>query len=526
MPDYEPVVSPPREESPDPNDKATWEPWPETGISPSYEARLAENLETSDFTNLATANLVLATKHLAQAAKGSRDQMVKESLMFSIMSGNAHLTERLLDENYEMHAQLAAIHPLHLAASYLQGSKECCNLLFHIGNHLARELRRDDTNSNGHTVLDCLMVVILKAHSNCNPSEIDDSLRGQVCFLGEEVDVCGRWQADSDCYRELLANGASRVPSSWKHKFCHTSVQAITHCIAILPDFVDLNIPSGLFTKRCTNCGMKLQLTCLHTLVLVGWKLGLHGCQNEDLFGIIACTLALIRSGVDARKTAHISLAAWGDSFESDACDHIEMTAFELAIKLSDFISHTHAKTTHTGDTGWRIICHLLHRSECVAEREDGLNRPSLTQRHQHLVDSVSLGGYSAVCWDDCYDIRFGVPLPFSEDKYLGHIWAAVQTELLNYRRLAHEDPWVSKRLNLDDILQSLDNDYPLSIEYISSGMINPYCVCGNFSIDERNKHIARPPARRENVSAEYFSNLDDWRRTSFIGTASAGDWW
>lgn len=46
----------------------------------------------------------------------------------------------------------------------------------------------------------------------------------------------------------------------------------------------------------------------------------------------------------------------------------------------------------------------------------------------------------------------------FGHNKYLGHIMAAIQVELLTYRRIRVTDPWLSKRFNMDKLLQSLES--------------------------------------------------------------------
>jgi hypothetical protein len=75
-------------------------------------------------------------------------------------------------------------------------------------------LRKLYTNELGHTVLDNLMISILKSHTDCLPGTVDEAFNKQKRFSGEEVDICGRWDADSAHIRTLLARGESRIPSS------------------------------------------------------------------------------------------------------------------------------------------------------------------------------------------------------------------------------------------------------------------------------------------------------------------------
>jgi hypothetical protein len=206
---------------------------------------------------------------------------------------------RHIDDDPDIH--LHDIFPLHLASSYLDGAKTCCKVFDQIvlgmptGEASVRKLYVNHLN---HTVLDNLMIAILKAHTSCTPVMVDEAFKKENRFAGEEVDICGRWDADSGCIRQLQASGNPTIPRSWKHMFCHTSAQAITHCIGTLfgPHWApDINTPSGIFHKRCLNetCGLKLQLKPLHTLVVTAVYLAQLGSDGETLFGMIACLLCL-----------------------------------------------------------------------------------------------------------------------------------------------------------------------------------------------------------------------------------------
>src|SRR5262249_32889318 len=147
-----------------------------------------------------------------------------------------------------------------------------------------------------------------------------------------EVDICGRWDATSTHYRDHLSTGSPRVPFSWKHKFCHTSIQTVTHCISILTSH--LREPSGLFLKWCAYCGMKLQLLPLHALVLTAFHLGNSGCPGEDLFGVVACLFALLDAGLNASATAEVSLPAVFTTSNEDSCNHEELSPAQFALRI------------------------------------------------------------------------------------------------------------------------------------------------------------------------------------------------
>jgi hypothetical protein len=54
-------------------------------------------------------------------------------------------------------------------------------------------VRKRYTNHLNHTVLDDFMMAILKAHTSCLPSVVDDAFKKEPRFAGEEVDIYGRW---------------------------------------------------------------------------------------------------------------------------------------------------------------------------------------------------------------------------------------------------------------------------------------------------------------------------------------------
>jgi hypothetical protein len=194
-----------------------------------------------------------------------------------------------------------------LAISFLNGATACCNILrVLLGNMFARytypEVRELYINDLGHTLLDSLMISILKSHTTTTPGIVDEQLGYQTRFAGEEVDICERWDADSESFRSLLSNGQKDVPVSWKHKFCHTSIQVICHCILWVRDFYSIRTlmdeSSGIYLKHCSGCGLKMQLKPLHTLVVTAFHLANYGCADEDLFGILACLLTLLFIGI------------------------------------------------------------------------------------------------------------------------------------------------------------------------------------------------------------------------------------
>lgn len=214
---------------------------------------------------------------------------------------------RLLDEidveNVDEWDKIRQLNLIHLAATFLDGSKACCNVINRIWIKNGFVFRTSDVDKLGHTVFDKLMITILKFHTSITPDIVDDGLREEIRFPGEETDICGRWDADSDCVRALLGMGNPRIPYEWKHKFCHTSIQVICHSIyslayadSLKDDTSFADVPSGLFVKHCVFCGLKMQLTPLHLVVLTAFNLVEFGANDEDLFGMLAVLLSMLGS--------------------------------------------------------------------------------------------------------------------------------------------------------------------------------------------------------------------------------------
>jgi hypothetical protein len=159
-----------------------------------------------DFSSINRENLPLAVGVVGEAAERSQDQLLIEALGFSIMGRNPSLVANMLQKAIDAELDLEALYPLHLATTYLDGSKSCCQVLHLIGMAVGND-RKSYINELGHTVLDNIMITILKNHSSIKPGIVDDALRGELDFPGEQASICGRWDADSDCYRALLASG-------------------------------------------------------------------------------------------------------------------------------------------------------------------------------------------------------------------------------------------------------------------------------------------------------------------------------
>ena len=516
---YVPIPSPPHSptEQFDLDDEESWQPWPRSHKSKEYTEKLIDNLENNDFSSVQVADLPIAADHVSRAARHSPKELLVEALGFSIMSRNVDLMEDLMPKVRVQKSDVTGLYPFHLAVAYLDGSKTCCNVLDVLARNYS--IRKFYLNDLGHTVLDQLMMTILKAHTSCVPSVVDVIFKKEKRFEGEDVDVCGRWDADSDGVRQLLANGRSAIPFEWKHMFCHTSIQSICHCIAIIchADLNEadlINNPSGLFLRHCLYCGLKLQLLPLHTLILVGFHLSRSGCEDETLFGILACLLSLLNHGANLLLKANISVQDLMGEDQGNDCTHEELNPAELAGKASKL---TWSKNINTA---WQVISNVLSHSQaewnvnsskrCSSSSDNEMNTDETDTSNEDKMSTDEQAGYEDSFPGFCHDCR--VENFFGASKSLASLWAAVQTELLTYRRLEEGDEWISRNFDMYTLNKGLINKGEVDIALLQSKMVKPYCDCGLF-----------PPTRMESltivedVGAYYFSNLDDWNRTTYI---------
>jgi hypothetical protein len=500
------------------------EGWPAAWTEPPIEERLRDGLENNDFSNVAKETLPLCIPSIVQATVKSPGELLEESFSFAVMARNQELVATIMRRARDAEIELSSTYPLHIATSYLDGGKNCCNILDTIlqarlssGWGSAAKL---NVNEHQHTVLDNLMLTILKGHSRTPLEEVDQSLRREARFAGCEVDLCGRWDADSHCYRALLQRGRTEIPFRWKHKFCHTSTQAVVHCILSLDHHgALLTHPSGLFVRRCMNedCGLKLQLGPLHALTLATFHLAEDGCDEEDLFGMIAVLLCLLRCFLSASDKAHISMDAILKREDEGTCSHEDLTPFELSQKLPQEVAGLWGTQKQQG---WRIFCHVLRIAQETeyGQSEAEENAPwdsdwMIDVPFEEKLVCDGQFGFERCQEDECcfpYADDLGVRC-FGRSSKLGHVWAAVQAELLTHRRQHEHEPWVSPRFDMARLLECLDKGAPISMPMIDDGLMKAYCRCGVFG------QAAHKIALREMAANDWFGNLDIWDRSTFI---------
>lgn len=302
-------------------------------------------------------------------------------------------------------------------------------------------------------------------------------------------------------------------------------MQTICHCIETI--FIcDTKSPSGLFLKHCSQCGLKLQLLPLHTLIVTAFQLAQHGCKDETLFGILACLLCLLGKGACPLLKAHISGQALLTDEQPDECDHEELDPLELMDKVP--ISFTSTWSTEV-IVGWNIIRHILRHSQAEWTRRSPRHsrRRSGPEQEDHddefgdfivhsddemsVDDELSTDEYlptNCTCTTSEYhDYNF-----FGRSKVLATLWAAVQTELLTYRRLERGDSWISSNFNMHDLLTSLDAGSEIRIGLVQKKMMKSFCDCGKFFEADNHDFV-----RVDEASAYYFSNLEDWNRATYM---------
>lgn len=456
-----------------------------------------------------------------------------DSLAFAIMAGNIELVSKIL---YEMQhsakvarLDLTGIYPYHLAASFLDGGRTCCLML----NELTLELQGyhylialNNVDSNEHTVLDCLMISVLRSHTNLSPAEVSTSFVRCNRFPGEEKDICGRWDANSPGLRQLYKSGEVKIPDDWKHNFCHSSVQAVCHstmAIFLPSSRPDVNAVSGLFRRRCTSCGLEMKLGPLHTIVAVAFHLAENGKTGETLFGPLACLVCLLVLGADAAQVADLSVLDIFSSPDEGTCRHRPMTAVELTEQVPEEVRDEWRSSVKVG---WRclllVLCHTTAWSAAPEREKQFMKFSKTSDLSYQLYDDEEMHGIDEdERYYDAGDCEWkGCPL--AEHDYtglphvkrdLGVLWATIQTELLTYRKVDTADADISEHFQLSSLLSWLEEKSDtFETPLLTNGMMKYHATCGWFQ-GEQNSFVVTA----SHVCSKYFMNMDIWSRASFV---------
>ena len=329
--------------------------------SSSFAVSMRDSVINNTFSLTPSDDLPIATDLISQSVQRDPETLRVEAWKVAIMAGNIDLLGRLRKDGDPLRG-IGKIHPFYLAASFLDGGKVCCDiitsLLSTFGSHYLFHFPHDEL---GHTVLDTLMIAILRSHTTVSPERVSPHFKPPHCFPGEEQDICGRWDPVSPIVCALFRQGYTRVPTAWKHAFCHSSAQAIFHSVfAILnrSDSAYANRLSGLFVRRCENCGLELKLGPVHTLVVVAFYLAHSGFPGETLFGALAVLVCMLRFGADATLKAVMSVEDLLGRAEPGGCRHKPMHASNL---ISAVPPELVAQWSRDCQTGWACILHVLN---------------------------------------------------------------------------------------------------------------------------------------------------------------------
>lgn len=514
----------------DVEDESTWREWNDQP-GRDLTSTIIQGLQANAFTTHQAEDVPIAMDQIINTVSGSMNDAKIEAMGFAIMTRNVDALEDLLDRGNFNQEALLAISPFHLAAKFLDGSKACCGVMWQLVSTLFDEasIGINYTDDSGMTVLDTLFMSILRSHSSVSlPNLGTKSFTSGSNLEGVDVDICGRWDADSPCVRALHAAGETTIPKEWKHIFCHTSAQAVCHCLTAI--FMELWAPninalSGLFQTRCRSCGLELKLGPLHSFVVVCFHLARSCRPGETLFGMLACLVCLLTLRADPSLSAEISLPAILGLGETEECQHQTLNAAELASAVPSAVVNA---WTPEVKSGWEAIKEVLNhcvgraRTESLSATDLTFNRSTSTSV-EHYYDESGAGDYGSANDDEScphtihlMEVDSSKQLVKCGDQHLGIIWAAIQVEMLTYRRLQVGDPWLSPMFDMQDVVEGLRaNNGSLLLRLVKNrgeDAFQKFSHCGLF----READYAGS-AMREQACATYFANLDDWKRTTFI---------
>ncbi|KFA81133.1 hypothetical protein S40288_01016 [Stachybotrys chartarum IBT 40288] len=503
--------------------------------SPFVES-LRESIVNNEFTSTPPADVPIAKDMIVESLQKDQAALQLDAWKVAIISGNRDLLEHLDEENgLETPRGLESIHPVHLAASHLDGGHTCCDmitgLLTILGSDYPRHHYIDDL---GHSILDVLMVSILRSHTTIQPSTVSYGYHSSNMFPGEHHDICGRWDPETPKVRLLLEAGYCRIPTKWKHMFCHTAVQAVCHTIILIfagPSSPDINTKSGLFLGRCTACGLELKLGPIHTLVVVTFYLAQRGMDGETLFGTLAVLVSLLVLGVDATCTANVSAEELLGVAAAGTCHHALISPLQLMQAVPENIVQSWTEACQTGWACFYQVLSLVETSEDWKPAQDGkestIETNSEASSDQSIEDSEERESHPRSMYHCYIEAELGthsafLKIPCNGPK-LGLLWATIQTELLTYRKIEVEDSWISNNFSMDRLRDWLDGlTSELLIPLVQQRMMKHHAGCGWFIGDYDDFFLPSAPE----VCATYFMNMDIHARTRFLrGTDIYSDW-
>ncbi|KAH8659041.1 hypothetical protein BGZ61DRAFT_567250, partial [Ilyonectria robusta] len=487
--------------------------------TPSFVESLHQSMTANTFTKTPACDLPLAQDIIAQSLEGNPTALQLDSWRLAIMAGNNDLLNHLYDENGEAPDRIEDIYPFHLAASFLDGGHTCCMTFVTLSEILGSVYAFYDNIDNlGHTILDTLIVSILRSHTSLAPEAVSYGFHSPSRFPGEERDICGRWDADHQTVRELFKQGYNRIPTKWKHPFCHTTVQAACHSIITIfasPSSLNIDALSGLFLRRCTECGLELKLGALHTLVVTAFYLGQLGMPGETLFGALAVLVCLLSIGADACQKVNISVEEILRTSEPGKCHHKLLSASELMQVVPDNVIKGWSTKCQTG---WACVYRALVQAEDDKNQIQNLHsdrRVSGGPIEEMVAGSKPASPRSPdkeACIMADYPQHWLIDF-LCNSLEIGLLWATIQTELLTYRRVSDGDAWISDNFSMEALRTWLEGNSTFFLTpLVQSQMMKKHSRCGWF----HDSGSCICPTAQE-VCVQPFMNMYIDSRTSFF---------
>ncbi|TGO16089.1 hypothetical protein BTUL_0032g00520 [Botrytis tulipae] len=265
----------------------------------------------------------------------------------------------------------------------------------------------------------------------------------------------------------------------------------------------------------------------LHSPVLVAFYLADSGCENENLFGILAVLVCLLANGANPLDRAAISMKALRGQDNAYECSHELLEPIDIAAKIPDTLM---SSWNSDARLGWNVFCSVLRYAGDERRSGETIMRSSVNPTNsgddfsaflEYGIDSdvdmnersgdrdeneAETETHSPVCDHDELNKNF-----YGRSDVVGKLWAAVQTELLTYRRLEDGDSWLSSNFDMRSLLDGIPLGF-VSLPLLDNDMMKLFCRCGRFI----NVHDEACVCVNEACS-HYFSNMEDWERSAYI---------
>ncbi|KAF5245212.1 hypothetical protein FAUST_1867 [Fusarium austroamericanum] len=234
------------------------------------------------------------------------------------------------------------------------------------------------------------------------------------------------------------------------------------------------------------------------------------GMPGETLFGPLAILVCLINMDVDVNMRMNISVEEILRTSEPGQCRHEPMTAAEMMLFVPESVVHN---WTNACQVGWDCLLHTLrwaevHQLDTENSYRDDRGSPEY-ELCAHEEDSESE-------FSECELRGFHDDIVLKcTHKKIGILWATIQAEFLTYRRLTVNDLWISDNFQMVALQAWLKGETQgFNTPLVVQGMMKTYSRCGWFY---ENKYNLCVIATASDVCKEWFANLDNYERTTFV---------